>query len=144
MPGNVDAVRKLLAAVEKRDLHAVLDCYHDNVEINESSALPYGGVYRGHRGVIEHAIGFIETWGSYQTRAEYTLDPTFLESDDGTVVALFRHRAVDPISERRLDMAEIGVYRVCDGKVVRTQMFHFDTAAIGTFLKQATAAAAHA
>lgn len=139
---SVDAVRRLFAAVEERDLPALLDCYHDDVEIDESRSLPYGGVYRGRDGVLRHVEAFLEAWGSYQTAAEHPLEATFVEADDGTVVALFRHRAVDPARGERLDGPEIGLYRVRDDKVVRAQMFHFDPAALNRFLDAATESAA--
>jgi ketosteroid isomerase-like protein len=134
MSRNVDAVRRLFAAVEQRDLETILDCYDEKVEINESGLLPYGGVYRGHDGVRRHAAAFIESWSSYQTPDECRLDAKFFEADDGAVAAVFRHRAVDPQRGARLDAPEVGIYEVRDDKIVRTQMFHYDPVALQRFL----------
>lgn len=135
MTSNVDVVRRLFAAVEDRDPDRLLDCYDPDVEIEESAALPYGGVYRGHEGARRHARAFVAAWGRYQTPAERRLDARFAEGDDGTVTAVFRHRAVDAEGGRRLDAAEVGVYEVRGGRVARSQMFHFDPAALTRFLQ---------
>jgi uncharacterized protein len=134
MSANIDVVRRLFRAVEKRDLATVLDSYHEDIEINESGSLPYGGVYHGHDGVRRHAEQFMNAWGEYQGEDEVKLDATFTETDDGRVVALFRHRAFDPERGERLDTPEIGVYEVREGKVARSQMFHFDPLPLDGFL----------
>lgn len=136
MPSNVELVQRLFAAVEDRDLDGILGCYADDVEISESTSLPYGGVYRGRRGAIEHAAAFVNTWGPYQSPDEFKLDAMFLEADDGTVAAIFRHRAVDA-GGRRLESPEVGVYELRDGRIARSRMFHFDTAALRRFLDDA-------
>jgi uncharacterized protein len=134
MSTNVDVVRRLFEAVEQRDIERMLECYAEDVEINEARSLPYGGVYRGHEGVRKHASAFVKTWDRFQTPAEYPLGALFAEGDDGTVTAVFRHRAVDPVTNERYDDFEVGVYSVSGGKVIRSQMFHADSAAVLRFL----------
>lgn len=134
MSKNVEVVRRLFAAVEQRDLSGMLECYHEEVEIHEAASLPYGGVYRGLEGAVRHASGFQETWGRFQPTADHALGGVFSEGDDGAIVAIFRHRAVDPARGLRLDEAEVGVYRMRDDKIVHSQMLHFDTAALLRFL----------
>jgi ketosteroid isomerase-like protein len=103
MPDNTEVVRRLFDAVERRDLDGLLAVYHEEVSITEPASLPYGGTYRGHDGVREHAIGFMRCWGPFQGQAEARLDPVFMQDDDGKVAAVFRHRALDPASGERLD-----------------------------------------
>lgn len=134
MGTNIDVVRRLFAAVEQRDLSAVLECYAEDVEIHEAASLPYGGVYRGQEGATRHAREFQATWARYQTPAEHPLQAEFADAADGRVVAVFRHRAVDPADGQRVDEAEVGLYLVRDEKIVRSQMLHFDTAALLRFL----------
>lgn len=134
MSTNVDAVRRLFAAVEQRDLPAMLECYDEDVEIHEAASLPYGGIYRGRAGATRHAQAFQAAWARYQSPAEYPLRAEFADAGDGNVVAVFRHRAVDPSDGRRIDEAEVGLYRVETGRVVRSQMLHYDTAALLRFL----------
>jgi ketosteroid isomerase-like protein len=130
---RVDVVRRLFAAVEARDLGAVLDCYGDRIEIHEMPALPYGGVYRGRRGAHDHAEAFVRAWGRFQLRRE-PLEPSFAETDDERVVALFRHRAVDEAGGVRLDEEEIGIYEVRDGVIERSTMVHVDPERLVRFL----------
>ncbi|GAA4924588.1 ketosteroid isomerase-like protein [Actinomycetospora succinea] len=130
MSQRVDVVRRLLAAVETRNPAALLACYAERPEIHESAALPYGGVYRDAR---EHAAAFLRAWGPYQGGRE-PLGASFGETDDGRVVAVFRHRAVDESRGARLDEDEVGVYDVRDGLVVRSTMLHADPARLARFL----------
>lgn len=139
MHSNIPVVRRLLEAVERRDFESMLDCYAPDVEINESDDLPYGGTYRGYEGVREHAEGFMRTWGRFQTEArDAKLDARFTEGTDGLVTAIFRHRANDPERREQLQGDEVGVYEVRDGKVVRSQMFHFEQGTLARFLREAT------
>jgi uncharacterized protein len=137
MSDNVDVVRRIFRAVEERDLQALLDCYDENVEIREAESLPYGGVYRGHDGAIAHAAGWFDAWGDLQTADESRLEPTFLEGEEGTVGVVFRHRANDPEHDSRLDSTEVSIYSISAGRVVRSQMFHADSAAVVEFLERA-------
>lgn len=137
MSTNVEVVRRLFDAVERRDLPGMLACYDEEVEIHEAASLPYGGVYRGLEGAVRHASAFQTTWAPYQTPTEYGLRADLVGGEDGAVVAAFRHRAVDPGTGLELDEAEVALYRVRDDKVVRSQMFHYDTAALLRFLDSA-------
>jgi ketosteroid isomerase-like protein len=134
MSDYVDVVRRLFAAVEDRDFDGLLACYSDDVEINEADVLPYGGVWRGREGVAAHVAGFMRAWGDLQGAEEARLEAQFFCDGAGTVCALFRHRAVDPVSGARFDAPEVGVYQVRGERVVRSQMFHADSAAVVDFL----------
>jgi uncharacterized protein len=134
MSDDVDVVRRLFAAVENRDFDRLLACYSDDIEINEADVLPYGGVWRGRDGVAGHAAGFMRVWGGLQGAEESRLDAQFLSDGAGTVCAVFRHRAFDPATGARFDAPEVGVYKVRGGRVVRSQMFHADSAAVSAYL----------
>jgi ketosteroid isomerase-like protein len=137
MPDDVDAVRRLFAAVEKREFDSLLACYSGDIEINEAAVLPWGGVWRGPDGVAAHAAEFMRTWGALQGPQEARLDAQFFRDGEGTVCALFRHRAVDPVSGARFDAPEVGIYRIRNHRIVRSQMFHADSAAVVAFLSNA-------
>ena len=132
---DIAVVRRLFAAVEDRDFDGLLACYSDDVEINEADVLPYGGVWRGRQGIADHAAGFMRAWGNLQGPDEVRLDAQFFGDGAGTVCAVFRHRAVDPQTGTRFDAPEVGVYEVRDQHVVRSQMFHADSAAAAAFLR---------
>jgi uncharacterized protein len=134
MSDDVDVVRRLFAAVEDRDFDGLLACYSDDIEIYEADVLPYGGVWRGREGVADHAAGFMRAWGDLQGAEEARLDAQFFSDGADTVCAVFRHRALDPVSGARFDAPEVGVYQVRGERVVRSQMFHADSAAVIDFL----------
>jgi uncharacterized protein len=136
MSDDIDVVRRLFAAVEDRDFDGILACYSDDIEINEADVLPYGGVWRGREGVAAHAAGFMRAWDDLQGAEEARLDATFFADGAGTVCAVFRHRAVDPVSGARFDAPEVGVYQIRGGRVERSQMFHADSAAVVEFLDE--------
>lgn len=140
----VDVVRRLFDAVERRDSEGVIACCSEDVEIREAAVLPYGGVWHGHDGALAHAQGFLAAWDRYQGPGEVMLDPTFWSDDAGTVCAVFRHRAVDRARGLCLDAPEVGIYHVRDGKVVRSQMFHADSAVVAQFLTNTQPASAAA
>jgi uncharacterized protein len=134
MSDDIEVVRRLFAAVQDRDFDALLACYSDDVEINEAEVLPYGGIWRGRDGVAGHAAGFMAAWGDLQGAEEARLDAQFFTDGAGTVCAVFRHRAFDPVSGARFDAPEVGLYQVRGQRVVRSQMFHADSAAVVDFL----------
>lgn len=130
---NVEIVRRLFEAVERRDLAGVLAAYDPEIVIREAASLPYGGEYRGHEGAVKHGEGYVAAWGALQTAAEQKLSPTFLDAGD-SVVVLWRQRAAK--DEQKFDSAAASVYRLSDGKIVESEMFQ-DTAAVLEFLASA-------
>ena len=137
MSDEVEVVRRLFAAVEDRDLEHILACYSDEVEIPEADVLPYGGIWRGRAGAVAQAVGFMRAWAALQGPGERVLGARFWGDGAGTVCVLFRHRAVDPVGGARFDAPEVGIYQVRDERVVRSQMFHADSAAVLRFLLDA-------
>lgn len=128
---NVEIVRGLFEAVERRDLAGVLAAYDENIVIREAVSLPYGGEYRGYDGAIKHGEGYVAAWDALQTAAEQKLSPQFLDAGD-RVVVLWRQRAAR--GEQKFDSSAASVYRLRDGKIVESEMFQ-DTAAVLEFLK---------
>lgn len=131
---NVKIARRLFQAVEERDFAEVLAAYDPEIVIREAESLPYGGVYHGIEGAKQHAYGAFQTWDHLQTLAERKLDPVFLDTGD-YVVVLWRQRGLMASSGRKLNLPAVSVYKMRDGKIVESQMFHLDTAAILQFLE---------
>lgn len=127
---NVEIVRRLFEAVERRDLAGVLAAYDENIVIREAESLPYGGEYRGHEGATKHGFGYVAAWGDLQTAAEQKMDAQFLDAGD-TVVVLWRQRAAK--GEEKFDSSAASVYKLRMGKIVESEMFQ-DTAAVQKFL----------
>jgi hypothetical protein len=51
-----------------------------------------GGEYRGHAGVLEHGLGYLETWDHLQSDEDKRLDPEFAGVGDHVFVC-WRQRA---------------------------------------------------
>ena len=128
-----DLVRRLFEAVEARDIAAVVSCYADDVEIHEAASLPYGGVYRGRDGALRHWERVISAWRPFQRGLKPNLSAVFVDGDDDTVAVLFRARGIGASGDR-FDAPEVGIYQVREGRIVRSQMFHADTASVVSFL----------
>lgn len=130
---NVEIVRRLFEAVEKRDAAGVFGAYDENIVIREATSLSYGGEYHGREGALKHAQGYRQVWDNLQMSAEQKLSPTFLDAGD-YVVVLWRQRAAN--GERKFDSSAASVYKLRDGKIIESEMFQ-DTAAVLQFLEGA-------
>jgi ketosteroid isomerase-like protein len=136
MSDNIEVVLRVFHAVERRDRDEVLGLYHPDVEFDEAPSLPYGGTQIGLRAVVKHTPSWAQTWDPVQTETERKMDPRVVAANEEEVVVLYRQRAVDSTG-KRFDNPVLGLYRVRDEKLQRAQMFHFDTAAIVSFLNRA-------
>lgn len=128
---NVEVVRRLFEAVERRDAAGVFGSYDENIVIREAESLPYGGEYHGLEGALKHAQGYRKVWDNRQTAAEQKLSPTFLDAGD-YVVVLWRQRATN--GKRKFDSSAASVYKLRSGKIVESEMFQ-DSAAVLNFLQ---------
>lgn len=139
---QVETVKRLFEAVGRRDQAGLLEAYHPEVVIHEASCLPYGGDYHGHEGALEHVNGFYRTWEALKPRelieeAVRERSPVFLETTEDYVVVFGRNTALAPGSGRKLDVPEVWVFKMRDGKVAESWMLNQDTVAILEFLKEA-------
>jgi ketosteroid isomerase-like protein len=131
---NIEVMRKLFRTVEEHDEQSAVGLYHPDVEFHWPPSLPYGG---SHRGLRTSGPTWGETWALMQpTAAERKMDPRIVAASDDEVVALWHQRGLSPSGER-FDGEVLGLYRFCDGKLARAQMFYFDTTAANNFLAKA-------
>lgn len=128
---NIEIVRRLFEAVERRDAAGVLGAYDENIVIREAESLPYGGEYQGLEGALKHARGYTGIWNELQTSDERKMDAEFFDAG-GTVIVRWRQKAVK--GDKKLDLQAISIYRLRDRKIVESEMFQ-DTAAILRFLE---------
>lgn len=131
---NLETIRRLFKAVESRDPRGLLDCYREDVIIREAESLPYGGTYQGHEGALRHAAGYLRCWGSLQDDEHRRLEPELLDAGE-YVVVLWRQRAIHRGSGERLDSPAVSLYRMREGRIAESVMYHFDTAWLLTFLQ---------
>lgn len=142
MQSNEEVVLRVIRAVEERDAEALFALYHDDVELHDAPSLPYANAARGKAAMREQFENAPETtwlglWGPLQpTEAERRMDPRVVASADDEVVVLYTTRALAPDGER-FESQVLALYEVRDGKFVRGQMFHYDTAGLLAFLERA-------
>ena len=130
---NADAVRRLFAAVERRDLAGVLAAYAPDVVIDEAASLPYGGRFRGPAGAEQHAFAYEDAWAPVQPSGTRRLDAEVV-ADGDRVVVLWRQRGENPLTGATFDAPAVSVYRMRDGLVARSRMFQHDAPAVAEFL----------
>jgi ketosteroid isomerase-like protein len=128
-------ILKIFRAVEKRDQQRLFAFYHPDVEFYEAPSLPYGGAYRGLEAVVEHARLWQQTWDPLQP-GDRRMEPRVVAADGDEVVVLWRQRAISAGGEA-LDSPVLALYRICENKLARAQMFHFDTEHVVRFLERA-------
>jgi ketosteroid isomerase-like protein len=134
---SIATVQRMFDAVARRDAAGVFGAYHPNIVIHEAPSLPYGGEFRGFEGAARHAAGYSATWDRFQSATDRDLSPTFLAEGDQVVVRWrFRAHSMDGDA---IDRPAVSLYRLHDGKIIESRMFHFDTATLLQFLERAEA-----
>jgi ketosteroid isomerase-like protein len=115
---NVDTVRRLFPAFNRRDIAALLDTLDPDVEWVPIMAVLEGRVYRGHEGVKEWIEHLDEYWEFFEVDAD-----KFRDLGD-RVLALGRWRARGRVSGVGLEN-EPGTWLLHfkDGRVARLQTF---------------------
>jgi ketosteroid isomerase-like protein len=136
---NATVMLDIFSAIERRDPQRLAELCHPDVEFCWPAALPYGGTTRGFGTV---GPTWIHTWAPLQpTEAERSMDPRVVASNGDEVVVLWRQRGVSSGGER-FDGPVLALYTVREGRLVRAQMFYFDTSALVEFLTRASGRAA--
>src|ERR1044071_810410 len=114
MEKNEKRMLAVFNAIEQRNDQRFSELLHSDFEIHWPPSLPYGS---------GKGTTWSETWESLQpTEEERRIDPRIVAANENEVVVLWRQRGVSPSGER-FDGEVLGLYRVCDGKLARAQMF---------------------
>ena len=114
---NVQLIRKLVQALNDRDLDALVEHVEPDAELYPLRAQLEGKVYRGLDGVREMLADFDQDWEYVQVDAEEFRDA----GDD--VVVLGRLQGRGRASGVELDVPMGFVWTLRDGKVVRAKSF---------------------
>jgi ketosteroid isomerase-like protein len=121
-------VLEIFRALEQRDDEKFRTLLHPEFEIHWPPSLPYGK---------SGGPTWSETWAPLQpTDAERRMDPRVVASTENEVIVLYQQRGISPAGER-FEGEVLGLYQLCDGKLVRAQMFYFNTHAVASFLAKA-------
>jgi ketosteroid isomerase-like protein len=132
---NVESIRRVFEAIEGRDRAAFLALLDPEFAIHWPPSLPYGG--QPDR-VASGQSSWLATWQPLQpTDAERTMSPRIVASHGPEVVVLWRQRGRSPAGET-LDSEVLGLYEFRNARLLRAQMFHYDSAAVAAFLERAS------
>ena len=95
-----------------------------DVVLCQATALPYGGVWRGHEGMRAFFAAMAATWSEFEM-----LDQQFLATGE-TAVVRTRVRARARASRREVSFPILQTLRIADGRIAEVWPFYWDTAAI--------------
>jgi ketosteroid isomerase-like protein len=129
---NVDVVRRLFQAVERRDLEAMWQLYDPEVRIHEAASLPYGGSFEGFEGVADHGLGYVVAWDHLQTEDDRDLEAEFFAVGERVLVR-WRQKA-HGADGSALSVPVISEYQLRDRRVIESRMHSFDSAKLAAFL----------
>jgi uncharacterized protein len=133
---NIEIMLQIFSAIEHRDANRALELFHPDVEFHWPPSLPYGGTYQGLK--PDHPT-WSQTWDALQpTDAERKMDHRAIAANEEEVVVLWQQRGVAPTGAQ-FDGPVLGLYKLRERKLIRAQMFYFDTAALVRFLEKAAA-----
>lgn len=113
---NVAVIEAVYDAFRRRDLPAVFALLADDVEIYQSSAIPWGGTYRGHEGAATFFTNLMTAITS-----TVTLERCVDAGDH--VVAIGRSHGTVNGSGAPFDVPIAHVWTLRDGKIVRVEYF---------------------
>lgn len=109
-------IQEIYAAFGRRDIARVFSLFHPEIELVQSTELPWGGVYRGHAGARE----FMGKLAQHITSA-VTLERTLSAGDH--VVAIGWTRGTTVATGARFDVPVAHVWKVRGGLAVQAQFF---------------------
>jgi ketosteroid isomerase-like protein len=130
---NVSVIREVFRAIEERDLNRLQELFHPEVEFHWAPSLPYGGNLGN---VPGQGPTWAETWIPLQPdEDERRMDLRVVAAEGDEVVGFWQQRGKSGSGER-IDTPVLALYRLKDGKLRRAQMFYFDSAQVGDFLRR--------
>ena len=117
---NVEIVRRLWEAADRRDTAAVLALYDPDVEL-DGTGFPLvaqeGAVYRGHEGLKKLFAEWRETWRDAEARLDEIIDA------GDRVISIYTYSAHGRASGTPIKEEFATVSTIASGKVVRVQWF---------------------
>lgn len=124
--GMYAAERDYLAAggPGKANFDILAPFFSPDVVLHQARALPYGGVWRGHRGMDRFFTAMSRTWSEFEM-----IDQEYLCTTE-TAVVLTRVNARARSTGRELSFPILQTLRVVDGRIAEVCPFYWDTAAI--------------
>ena len=116
MERDVEKIEELYHSFSKRDLQSVLMLMAEDVEIVQSSELPWGGHYRGHQGVREF-LGKLTVHLDNRVEIE-----RFIDAGEH-VVAIGHTFGKTKATKLEFDVPVVHVWRMREGLITRFEPY---------------------
>lgn len=113
---NVDVVRRIYDAFKRRDIPEALSLFAPDVELTQSSEVPWGGQYKGHDGVLQFFAKLTQSVNSTLALER------FIDAGEH-VVAIGRTQGNVTSGDSRYDVPIAHVWAIKNGLVVRIQFY---------------------
>ncbi len=114
---DVAVVQGVYDAFARGDMGAIFGVAHPEVEIYQSSRLPWGGRHKGHEGFMDFLT---KLTGTVESEVE---TGRFIDDEEGHVVQIGRTRGTVRATSREFDVPETHVWTIQDGKVTRFESY---------------------
>ena len=113
----MEIVRRSIDAYVSGDVQAALAAYDVEAEFDVSSVRPEGGVYRGHEGIEEAILAWVETW------ADYRFEIKEIIAAGDRVLAIMQEFGRGDGSGVEIDQHTFWVNTMRDGRIGHTKIF---------------------
>jgi uncharacterized protein len=120
---NVETVRGVIDGWLRGDPDT-LELIAEDVVYIAPPAMPGGGTYRGHEGVLQWVVDWRREWSGYALSVER------IEDLGDQVLTIERNRATGKRSGVSVDMHTASVWTLRDGKVTRWQGYRTEAEAL--------------
>jgi ketosteroid isomerase-like protein len=114
----VEVVRRSNDAFNRRDVDAVLACFHPEIQVEDIPELPEAQVFHGHEGLRTLLALNWEPWEAVVVDVE-----RMLEVDDETVLMLTRNRWTVRESGVEIVQKRASIFTVRNGSIVRARFY---------------------
>jgi len=119
MRENVEVARRVLDAINRADLDAVVAHCSEEFEFDFSNSRgPMAGVYRGRKGAREFWTAFLEPWEKLEVEPEEEI-----ELEDGRVLTVNSVRGRGHGSGAEVSSKGASVWTIRDGQLVTVTMY---------------------
>jgi uncharacterized protein len=98
--------------------------FSPDVVLHQANSLPYGGVWRGHKGMEQFFLAMSHTWSVFEMA-----DQEFVSSETPAVVLTHVHARARSTG-REINFPILQTIRVANGYITEVRPFYWDTAAI--------------
>jgi ketosteroid isomerase-like protein len=114
---NVELARRGYEAFARRDLDAVFELFHPDIEAHDPPEMPDAAIHRGHEAVLR------DWQQTYELFDEFSIEVEKLVDCGEDVIVYLRYRGRGNESGAEVDASMAHVWTVHNGKATRLRQF---------------------